>query len=77
MPKITMRVKLDSENIITFGARVVCCNEANWISDVGAEPFAVHCCQYCGRPLAVVGLDRRMYFVGEQILGREVDAGDG
>lgn len=74
---ITKRIKLDGGNLITFGAHIVCCNERIWANNIGTVPFDVFYCERCGRPLAVVGLDRRMYFVGEQILGREVDAGDG
>jgi len=72
-PKITKRIRLDSRNLITFGAIVRCaCGKVHWVPSKGAIPLDIWTCD-CGRPVALIGDDGRMYLVGGRVSERRVD----
>lgn len=45
-----------------------CCGKQHLIMDLYGDAGAAYCCRDCGRPLVCMGLDGRLYHVGEQVI---------
>lgn len=50
-----------------------CCGKQHLIVDLYGDAGAAYCCGTCGRPLVCMGLDGKLYRVGEPVIneGRE------
>lgn len=63
----TVKIKLDNDQLQSFGAYITCCGKRKWFGADEFEENDVFYCRDCGRPLVLMSDDGRMFYVGASV----------
>ncbi|OXM17326.1 hypothetical protein CGZ75_12190 [Paenibacillus herberti] len=66
--KRTIRLQYSRADREATGLMIDCCRNRHLIIDLYGDPGAAYCCRSCGRPLACMGIDGKLYRVGDPVI---------
>ncbi|CDN44858.1 hypothetical protein [Paenibacillus sp. P22] len=71
--KKTIRLRYSRANREATGLMISCCGKHHLVVDLYGDAGAAYSCGECGRPLVCMGMNGRLYHVGDPVIneGRE------